>query len=68
MPQAPAGPSMVEVVVSSGCDAESSQLVDRALLSRLATKEDVLNEASAPTLGGMEREDCSVERAAACAR
>lgn len=60
MPQAPVGPSTVE--------AKLSQFADRALLSRLATKEDVLNEASAPTLGCIDREGCSVERVAACAR
>lgn len=68
MPQAPAASPSQDMPALSGCDAESSQLVDRALLCRLATKEDVLDEGNAPSVGGIAKEDCSVERAAACAR
>lgn len=45
-----------------------SQLVDRALLIRLATKEDILDEGPAASLGSTEDDEYSVERAAACAR
>ncbi|CAN0166225.1 unnamed protein product [Ascophyllum nodosum] len=41
--------------------------VDRALLVRLATKEDVLDEGPAAGLSGAKNVECSVERAAACA-
>lgn len=68
MPQAPAASPSQDMSALSEGDAESSQFVDRALLCRLATKEDVLDEGNAPGLDGIAKEDCSVERAAACAR
>lgn len=71
LPQAPPSesstPIITEKTFSRGGDS-GQILVGRALMIRLAMKEDVLEEGSTSTLDNMEVAECSVERAAACAR
>lgn len=61
-PAPPEGP-----LSSQGVDAGGS-LIDRGLLVRVAMKEDVLDEGPAANLNSADAAECSVERAAACAR
>lgn len=54
---------------SSISDDAVGALIDRGLLVRLGTKEDVLEEGPAANLNSSaEAAECSLERAAACAR
>ena len=72
LPQTPhtegAPPAPPEGSLSSqGVDAGGA-LVDRGLLVRIAMKEDVLDEGPTANFNSAEAVECSVERAAACAR
>lgn len=71
LPQAPpSGPGVLALTEgsSSGEGVTHASLAHRALLIRLATKEDVLEEGPAANVTDTEEAECSVERAAACAR
>lgn len=72
IPQTPTRQSSrADAAGSNSGDTDSSFLVDKALLIRLAAKEEVLEDVTASSSSLIDNtgvEECSMERAAACAR